>query len=903
MKLPSIFSIHRNVNWTLFFRSQCASALIFIAGACISGTGVTAQDIPDKSESNSQNAQIPHRAKWEAAATPEGLEAGRRIYNTICLTCHGDLTREGSLPTSRPFWKAPFQKGGDPYSMFQTVTEGFNQMPPQPWLTPTQAYQVIHYVREVLVRPNNPDAYFNVTEAYLKQLPEGDTETVELTQAQKEFAEGPKYLRMNFGPALHWTLQVEPGNIAYKGIAIRLDKGDGGVSRGKAWALFDHDTMRMATFWEGSDFVNWRGIAFDQSHGTHTSIVGSKTATLPVGPGWANPETGSWEDNRLVGRDGLRYGPLEAAWAKYKGSYRYQDRTLLEYTLGDTRILESPDLIDLTETPSPIYRRDFWVGASDQALKLRLGNETTEAALIGDHPEISLEREEGFLVLQINPRQSPVEFGVCLTEGPAVSLLIPSNTLDVVQGMDQWKTQGGPSLWNQVVETEWLPYHEGSGFETLELEIPFENPWSSWMRLGGFDFYEGGDRAAVATWLGDVWLVDGISSTDQPLKWKRIATGLFQPLGVKVVNGEIFVTCRDQLARLHDLNGDEEIDHIECFNNDHQVTEHFHEFAMGLQVGPDGSFYYAKSARHAKKALVPHHGTLIRVSPDGSSSEIIANGFRAANGVCLNEDGSFFVTDQEGHWTPKNRINWVRPGKFYGNWMGYHELEDSSDEGMESPMVWITNAKDRSPGELVWIPKNEKWGSLAGRLINLSYGTGRIFIAPHENRNGILQGGVTELPIPAFPTGVMRGRFHPETSDLYACGMFAWAGNRQRDGGFYKIRPVGKMSPLPVELKFRPGRIGINWSAGLDVELLKNHPIRKVTAWDLRRSGSYGSPHLNEKDWEVTSWHVSDDQRTLLMEVPEIAETRGMAFQVPVGSDENHEVRWVDVHATVNRLD
>ena len=45
----------------------------------------------------------------------------------------------------------------------------------------------------------------------------------------------------------------------------------------------------------------------------------------------------------------------------------------------------------------------------------------------------------------------------------------------------------------------------------------------------------------------------------------------------------IHVACRDQIARLHDLNGDLEIDWIECFNNDHQVTEHFHEFAMGLQ--------------------------------------------------------------------------------------------------------------------------------------------------------------------------------------------------------------------------------------------------------------------------------------------------------------------------------
>ena len=126
-------------------------------------------------------------------------------------------------------------------------------------------------------------------------------------------------------------------------------------------------------------------------------------------------------------------------------------------------------------------------------------------------------------------------------------------------------------------------------------------------------------------------------------------------------------------GKQEDRNGDGETDYYRCFNNDHQVTEHFHEFAMGLQSDKDRNFYYAKSARHALTALVPHHGTLLKVAADGSKTEILANGFRAANGVCVNGDGSFYVTDQEGHWTPKNRINRVVPGGFYGNMLGYHE--------------------------------------------------------------------------------------------------------------------------------------------------------------------------------------------------------------------------------------
>jgi len=75
---------------------------------------------------------------------------------------------------------------------------------------------------------------------------------------------------------------------------------------------------------------------------------------------------------------------------------------------------------------------------------------------------------------------------------------------------------------------------------------------------------------------------------------------------------------------------------------------------------------------------------------------------------------------------------------------------------------------DRSPGELVWVT-SDRWGPLQGSLLNLSYGTGRIFVVPHEKMGGQLQGGVVALPLPDFPTGTMRGRFHPGAN-----GNFRW---------------------------------------------------------------------------------------------------------------------------------
>ena len=86
---------------------------------------------------------------------------------------------------------------------------------------------------------------------------------------------------------------------------------------------------------------------------------------------------------------------------------------------------------------------------------------------------------------------------------------------------------------------------------------------------------------------------------------------------------------------------------------------------------------------------------------------------------------------------------------------GYHDVTDNSDSAMEQPLCWITNSFDRSPGELMWVPDDAKWGALNGKLLNLSYGTGKIFLVPHEKIDGQAQGGMISLGLD-FPTGIMR---------------------------------------------------------------------------------------------------------------------------------------------------
>jgi len=834
---------------------------------------------------------------WNA----ETLAEGARIYSTLCVTCHGTESKEGSMPTSRRFHKDPFKNGSDPWRQFQTLTHGYGLMMPMPQYTASQKYAVIHYIRETFLKPFNASQYSAVDDAALASLPLR-MKSLAAEQAPKEDP-ATQYERMDFGPALQWTYQIAPGNIAQKAIATRLDDGPGGVSKGRAWMIYEHDTLQAAAAMTGK-FIDWRGVAFDGSHGTHSSLTGDLLFTNPNQPAWANPENGSWEDVRFLGRDGKPYGPLPRSWCRYEGLYRHGNSSILQYSVGKARILEAAEVVEYGA--HPLFIRTLNITKSPHDLNLRIAPDTDGLQIDAPAPGTTLAKSAGFHLLTIPAAATPAQFRIGITKGAddaTRAALINAARLPLA--LDSL-TKGGPAQWPQDVITQGIPGDDNGPFATDVITHPdaAANPWQSWLRLTGFDFYPDADRAAVCTWMGDVWTVSGLAQ--QPLgelKWRRIASGLFQPLGLKIINGAIFVCCRDQLAKLHDLNADGETDFIECFNSDHQVTEHFHEFAMGLQSDAAGNFYYAKSARHALKEVVAHHGTLLRVSADGTHTDILATGFRAANGVCLNPDGTFFVTDQEGHWTPKNRINLVRgtgPDEFYGNMFGYHNITDSSNSAMQQPLCWITNAFDRSPSELVWVPKDAKWGPLNGSLLNLSYGYGKIYTVPFEKSGGQPQGGMCALPMPQFPTGVMRGRFHPTDGQFYACGMFAWAGNQSQPGGFYRVRWTGKPALQPIGLRFAKASVKLDFSDALDAATASDLTRYEVRAWDLKRSANYGSEHIGESALPVTAATLRDG-KSLTLTVPALRPAMGVSVTCRLRGTDGKDTERI-LHGTIHQL-
>lgn len=851
----------------------------------------------------------------------DSFARGEAIYKRLCINCHGTKDAPGSLPTSLKFASGAFKNGSDPHSLYRTLTYGMGQMAAQTWMVPRQKYDVIHYIREAYLKPHNPSQLFAVHDNYLARLPKGDTKGPEPSNVELwSQADYGAFLMGTYEvPALQKPSSAREHTIAYKGIAIRLDSGPGGVAKGNHWALYEHDTMRLAGLWsaepkEKSRFIDYHGIMFDGQHGVHPKSVGKTHLSIPDQPGWAKPSSGKFDDDRIMGRDRRFYGPLARDQVRYRGLYQHGSQIVLSYSVGETPVLESPRLLELPD--GPLFLRTFRVGARKQRLQLLAGvsepGQAPPRIVIPAKGVALLGLASHAAVLAIDPGQESIEF----------TLGYPSAELDKTD----WRTglqtnaldfdgmiKGGPPRWPETLETQAAISADDKPFLADVLTDPVSNPWFCQLRFTGLDFLPDGDRLTACTWDGDVWIVSGLKGLDEaakqgnksaPLKWKRIASGLFQPLGLKWINNAIHLTCRDQLMILRDLNGDEETDYYECFNSDHQVTEHFHEFAMGLQTDAEGNFYYAKSARHALKAVVPHHGTLIKVSKDGNTTEILARGFRAANGVCINPDGSFVVTDQEGHWNPKNRINWVKPGGFYGNMFGYHFEKDSSDNAMQQPLCWITNAFDRSPAELLWTPKG-KFGPLEGSLLNLSYGYGKVFLVPFEKNEGNLkapvQGGMIELPLQSFPTGLIRARFSDSDDALYACGMYSWAGSVTQPGGLYRIRYSGKPMHLPKQVHAAKQELVLTFTDPIDAKAASDAGNFEFKTWSLKRTEEYGSKHYDEKVVEIAKASLERDGVTLRLSIPDLKPTWSYSLSYSLKNGDGSPFSGL-LHGTIHEL-
>ncbi len=687
---------------------------------------------------------------------------------------------------------------------------------------------------------------------------------------------------MDYGPHLTAALTLPGREVVPRGLVIRT--GTGAV-------CFDTDLLRMAGGWTGG-WLNLMGPVFD---GIRKPDEQTRPAPRGVmrfaarGPGWAR--AGSFKDPRPE-----PYGPLPGDWARWNGLYIHGDRVVLSYTVGSCPVLEMPGLDEADGAWA--FSRSFRLGPSTEPLVLavcdsagggvggidqqafpdRRGPVRGTIAVLGDLaagvssadlPEAAAWEisDDGKLLLKLPALPASVLFRVTLGNGRAA--LRRGGVEDPASF-----TKGGPARYPKEVVTRGVLGKAGAAYEVDTVTVPEENPWKSWMRFGGFDFFADG-RAALCTWSGDVWIVSGIDAGLETLRWRRFATGLFQPCGLRIVDDVVHVAARDGILRLRDLNGDGEADVYENFNNDCTEKGNYHEFAMDLQTDVEGNFYTVKGALGANFPAGPaarHHGCMLKVSKDGRKLEVVATGIRAGAGMAIGPKGELTVSDNDGHWGPSSRLNLVRAGGYYGDPNTAHRTPVPA-EG-EPPLCWIPRGVDNSSGGQVWVT-GDRWGPFRGHLLHLSYGTCSLFHVLTEEVDGVPQGGIVRFPL-TFASGILRARFHPGDGQLYVAGIKGWSTSGARDGCFQRVRYTGKPVHSVESIRTRKEGVELRFTNPLDREAAADTDRWAVLQWNYLYSEKYGSPDFSVADpkkqgrdtVELKAVKVSEDGRTVLLEIP-----------------------------------
>jgi hypothetical protein len=163
-----------------------------------------------------------------------------------------------------------------------------------------------------------------------------------------------------------------------------------------------------------------------------------------------------------------------------------------------------------------------------------------------------------------------------------------------------------------------------------------------------------------------------------------------------------------------------------------------------------------------------------------------------------------------------------------------------------------------------------------------------------------MQGGMLELPIPLFPTGIMRGRFHPADEQLYLCGMFAWAGNATHPGGLYRLRATGKPMNLATGLNATQDGLTLTFTDAIDPSSLDPQNIN-IKTWSLKRTESYGSKHFDEQSLKVRSAKLSADRKSVTLDVEGLQPTWCMEIKYSIRSASGSAVEG-KIHNTIHEL-
>lgn len=425
-------------------------------------------------------------------------------------------------------------------------------------------------------------------------------------------------------------------------------------------------------------------------------------------------------------------------------------------------------------------------------------------------------------------------------------------------------------------------------------------------KVGGMDFLPDG-RLVVSTWEADggVYIVDGVQ-TGNPSKMSaiKIATGLAEPLGLKVVDGEIYIMQKQELTKLIDHNGDEIIDEYYTVCNDWLVSSNFHEFGFGLAY-KDGYFYAALATAilpggASAKPQIPDRGKAIKIHKDTGKREFVAQGLRTPNGVGIGVDNEVFIADNQGDWLPSSKIVHVSKGAFFGS--RSVDSVGTANMPVKLPVVWLPQDEI---GNSPTTPLALNDGPYKGQMIHGEVthgGVKRVFV---EKINGEYQGVVFRF-IQGLEAGVNRMVWGPDGA-LYIGGVGNPGNWQQTDKEWFGLQRL-KYNEKPtfemLAVRAKSDGVEIEFTQPLAEGLGWNPSEYTVQQWWYEPTPEYGGPKKDLQNLRILSANVSKDRKKVFLELEGMKPNHLVYLRLPYSwTNENYEPLWsTEAWYTMNQI-
>ncbi|MCB0706658.1 MAG: DUF1080 domain-containing protein [Saprospiraceae bacterium] len=458
-----------------------------------------------------------------------------------------------------------------------------------------------------------------------------------------------------------------------------------------------------------------------------------------------------------------------------------------------------------------------------------------------------------------------------------------------------------------MVDSRRIP---GDGSMLLKVHPSYDlsqaRPDDFYPKVAGIDFLSDG-RMVVSTWdaAGPVYILEGVESGDpSKITVKQIAEGLAEPLGLRVVDDEIYVLQKQELTHLIDHDGDEIIDEYETLSNDWRVSANFHEFCFGMAY-KDGYFYASTAIAilpggASAQPQIPDRGKAMKISRADGSVEFISHGLRTPNGVGLGKDGEVFIADNQGDWLPASKIVHVRDGAFFGS----HAVdpEGTADLKMDPPVVWLPQDEiGNSPST----PSYLNDGPYAGQMIHGEVthgGVKRVFV---EKVAGEYQGCVFRF-IQGLEAGVNRLEWGPDGA-LYIGGIGS-TGNWRQNGklwyGLQRLKYNDKSTFEMLAVRAKSDGMEIEFTEPLPVGVGGDPKEYDVQQWWYLPTNNYGGPKMDEENLAIRSINISDDRKKIFLELDGMKPEHLIYIHLPSSwvSDLGGEIWTTEAWYTLNNI-